>query len=62
MVTLDPQALDLDDLGDPLAPFNYKDASVYSYQALQAAFGPRSNALLSVELEAKLKVLVIATP
>lgn len=45
VVTLDPQALDLDDLGDPLAPFNYKDASVYSYQALQAAFGPRSNAL-----------------
>lgn len=58
VVTLDPQALDLDDLGDPLAPFNYKDASVYSYQALQAAFGPRSNALLSVELEAKLKEVV----
>lgn len=58
VVTLDPQALDLDDLGDPLAPFNYKDASVYSYQAFQAAFGPRSNALLSVELEAKLKEVV----
>lgn len=58
VVTLDPQALDLDDLGDPLAPFNYKDASVYSYQALQAAFGPRNNALLSVELEAKLKEVV----
>lgn len=58
VVTLDPQALDFEDLDEPLVSFDPYKADMYSYQALKRAFGARGDVLLGVELDAKMKEVI----
>ena len=58
VVTLDPQALDFEDLDEPLVSFDPYTADMYSYQALKRAFGAQSDVLLGVELDAKMKEVI----
>lgn len=58
VVTLDPQALDFEDLDEPLVSFDPYTADMYSYQALKRAFGVQSDVLLGVELDAKMKEVI----
>lgn len=58
VVTLDPQALDFEDLDEPLVSFDPYTADMYSYQALKRAFGARGDVLLGVELDAKMKEVI----
>lgn len=58
VVTLDPQALDVEEMGEVGAPFDFASAPAYSHEALQRAFGARETVLLGGELKAKLKEVV----
>lgn len=58
VVTLDPQALDFEDLDEPLVSFDPYTTDMYSYQALKRAFGAQSDVLLGVELDAKMKEVI----